>query len=594
MLTVNETMLTPISFRHETLVSLLNKLSTQFYDLSPLELDQRRSVNPEYIKKLHINKTWYLSQITTKCRTNFCGNELAELLSRLDYEELTLIMSHRDFNPLLLKNCIEYAMDLIKDDEPVLLKASVFCLLKIVANFRGLFPKPHQVFKVFGREATSSEIKYSNRVTEIFSENMFFNFFYNTMSPLTCYVTSLPLFPTIKIPDESFEDLIKFAVICLEFVNYLLCDSSLNVNFIDNAINCANSIFKEIHLCSILALDTHVSWLCSAINSIYKLVNVFLQDAEPLPLLPKNNLKSTLENLETASAGHACYQASILIEWLSKKRNKTNIPKFLYKTIKSIIISLSRLPLINSYVLIPPTAWKTGWQSELSGTFNTQASLLPIEHFQDIDILEEFIFRINLLGWTSRQQFEETWMCFLSVLCYTPPTEMEMQEMTSRATSLAVQAITSLLIQTLFFPLPSNRNVSKLLHVPRNRDIICNTIALKKLRDVQFVLHLKYKNSLNLVKSVVNVFENHDLERLNDKYTYGQFSTEYLMLAVGIASVYNENTAAGVVLKRRKVVLEESGLDVNSCLQFLLDLYSQWTKNEVSLGFMHKFSFFFS
>lgn len=130
-------------------MSLLNKLSTQFYDLSPLELDQRRSVNPDYIKKLHINKSWYLSQIATKCRTTFCGVEMAELLSRLDYDELITIMSHRDFNPLLLKDCIDFGLNVISRDnlteEPVLLKASVVCLLKIVANFRGLFPKPHQV-----------------------------------------------------------------------------------------------------------------------------------------------------------------------------------------------------------------------------------------------------------------------------------------------------------------------------------------------------------------------------------------------------------------------------------------------------------------
>lgn len=413
----------------------------------------------------------------------------------------------------------------------------------------------------------------------MFGEAAFFNFFYNTTAPLACYVASLPLFPTIKIPDGSFEDIIKFAVICLEFINYLLSENhGFNVNFIDSALACANTIFKEVHLCSILALDTHISWLCSAINSTYKLVDYLLQDHEPLPTLPKTNLKNTLENLETLSAGHACYQASILIEFLAK--NQTNLPKFLNKPIKSVIISLCRLPLVNSYVLIPPTAWKNGWQSELTGTFNTQAAPLPIDHLQEIEILEEFIFRINLLGWTSRQQFEETWMCLLSVLCYSP-TENEMFDVAAQATSLAVQAITSLLIQTTFYPLPNNRNVSKLLHVARNRDVVYGSVALKKLRNVQSVLQLKYKRSSNLMKAITNVFDNRNLEKLNGKYSYSQFSTEYLMLATGMAEVYDDKTTAAVVLKQRKTVLEESGLDVNSCLQFLLDLYSQWTKNEV-------------
>lgn len=392
---------------------------------------------------------------------------------------------------------------------------------------------------------------------------------------MTSYVSSLPIFPTIKIPDTSFEDIIKFAVICLEFINHLIANSDINLNFIDCALDCATTIFKEVHLCSILALDTHISWLCSAVNSVYKLVNFLLLDAEPLPGLPKDNLKSTLENLETVSAGHACYQASVLVEWLSKVRAKTvNIPKFLFKNIKSTIISLSRLPLVNSYVLIPPTAWKNRWLSELSGTFNTQASPLPIDYLQEIDVLEEFIFRINLLGWINRQQFEETWMCLLSVLCYSP-SEVELHDMATQATSLAVQAITSLLIQTIYFPMPNNRNVSKLLHVSRNREINCReSVALKKLRSVQAILSLK-------CKTIKNVFECENLEKVNEKYSYGQFSTEYLMFCAGIAEECDGKSRAEVVFKRRRKVLEESGLDVNSCLQFLLDLYSQWTKHEV-------------
>lgn len=429
---------------------------------------------------------------------------------------------------------------------------------------------------MFGREPTSSETKYSHKVSEIFKEDAFFNFFYHTMAPMTSYVSSLPIFPTIKIPDTSFEDIIKFAVICLEFINHLIVNAEINLNFVDCALDCANTIFKEVHLCSILALDTHISWLCSAVNSVYKLVNFLLLDGDPLPCLPKDNLKSTLENLETLSAAHACYQASVLIEWLAKVNVKqVNIPKFLFKNIKSAIISLSRLPLVNSYVLIPPTAWKNGWLSDLSGTFNTQASPLPIDYLQEIDILEEFIFRIHLLGWINRQQFEETWMCLLSVLCYSP-SENELHEMATQATSLAVQAITSLLIQTIYYPMPNNRNVSQLLRVPRNREIRCESIALKRLRNVQAILRLK-------CKGLKNVFDGENLEKVNEKYSYGQFSVEYLMLCAGIVEENEGNSKAEMVFKQRRRVLEESGLDVNSCLQFLLDLYSQWTKHEVGV-----------
>lgn len=355
-----------------------------------------------------------------------------------------------------------------------------------------------QVYKVSDRDPTTSETKYSSKTTEIFTDDMFLSFLYQIIPSVTIYIDSIPIFPCVKIPDNNFEDIIKFAVICLECVNYLITvdKTNLNINFIDCAVMCADVIFKETHLCSILALDTHTSWLCSAINSIYKLVNYLLLNEEPLPSVSRTNLKSTLDNLETLSAGHACYQLSVLVTWLAKlQSNVTDIPDFLFKSLCSIVISLSRLPLVNSYILTPPTAWKSGWTPQLSGTFNTQVPPLPIDLLQEIDILEEFIyryavltscvinrltligFRITLLGWTSRQQFEETWMCLLSVLCYSPSEDSSADEINTvvHATSLSIQAITSLLLQTLYFPVPGNPNVSKLISVPRDKAIANNS-----------------------------------------------------------------------------------------------------------------------
>lgn len=78
------------------------------------------------------------------------------------------------------------------------------------------------------------------------------------------------------------------------------------------------------------------------------------------------------------------------------------------------------------------------------------------------------------------------------------------------------------------------------------------------------------------------MFDNENLEKQNHRYSYGQVSVEYLVLAANMVDNFDEKTVAAVIYKRRETVLEESGLDINSCLQFLLDLYSQWIANEVS------------
>lgn len=82
-------------------------------------------------------------------------------------------------------------------------------------------------------------------------------------------------------------------------------------------------------------------------------------------------------------------------------------------------------------------------------------------------------------------------------------------------------------------------------------------------------------------KHVQNVFDCKNLENPSDKYGYGNFSVEYLSLASKSVENVDEKSLAHVVFKKRERMLEESGLDINSCLQFLLDLYSQWINDEV-------------
>ena len=121
--------------------SLLNKLCTQYYDISPLEFDQKRCVNPGYIKKLQINKTWFLSQLRKKC-TN---KETVQLLSRLSYEELISFLKSGDFCKVLFKECLRLGLNSVGTSESPLIRASVECLLDEVKKICDRIPQPHQV-----------------------------------------------------------------------------------------------------------------------------------------------------------------------------------------------------------------------------------------------------------------------------------------------------------------------------------------------------------------------------------------------------------------------------------------------------------------
>lgn len=76
----------------------------------------------------------------------------------------------------------------------------------------------------------------------------------------------------------------------------------------------------------------------------------------------------------------------------------TSIPLAVVHSLRQVIIALARLPLVNSFVRVPPVVWKLGWQPALEGPFKTELPPLPVEILKEKDVLREFIFRANAMG----------------------------------------------------------------------------------------------------------------------------------------------------------------------------------------------------
>lgn len=55
-----------ILFRHNGLVSLLNKLGAQYYNIPPLELDPGQTFDPSDIRSVAVDKAWFLAQVTAR------------------------------------------------------------------------------------------------------------------------------------------------------------------------------------------------------------------------------------------------------------------------------------------------------------------------------------------------------------------------------------------------------------------------------------------------------------------------------------------------------------------------------------------------
>lgn len=94
---------------------------------------------------------------------------------------------------------------------------------------------------------------------------------------------------------------------------------------------------------------------------------------------------------------------------------------------------------------------------------------IPIDYLHDKDILEVYVKRLLSLGWRSRTQFEESWMALLGVFSLSKE-DLSDAEVTAlaQASTVAVSAITGLLLQTLMLPQPGHPQLSTFIHHSRD------------------------------------------------------------------------------------------------------------------------------
>jgi len=86
--------------------------------------------------------------------------------------------------------------------------------------------------------------------------------------------------------------------------------------------------------------------------------------------------------------------------------------------------------MVNGFVRVPPITWKMLQTPANIVDFNIPA--MPIDVLQEIDVLKQFVSRLSVVGWNSKQQFEETWMTLLSVLVPSSETDIPKEEHISR------------------------------------------------------------------------------------------------------------------------------------------------------------------
>ncbi|XP_077992227.1 huntingtin-like [Glandiceps talaboti] len=613
--------------RYARLLSLLKRLKC-YLNGEDIPVSSSPSDTQGFVAKANVNKEWYMSVVRECCFSQTStARECSLMLHKLEYSDILTIMMTEEFDLSILEDCIALGVKktraakkavstawTIKRDSSTalakkqdkqlarvdpLLQAAQLTLLRHINNIVNMLPTPHEVLGSVLNE--SSQQKYRTKLETFFKEPSWSEMVFNLAAALVKYLVSLPGLPLeCFIPTDSQPYVGRFAVLCVEVISwYILQDMLPSSEHLSTALECLSKTLQNTQIFNIMGSKDNVSWVCSAIgcvNHIFTGVGVLAGESIELSPCqePQNGEK---EGDEFLAVIKACDLISELVECLQThlshgRLKNTLVPAFLAPTLRNLVVGLARLPLVNSYARTPHIVWKMGWMPTPGGELQTKLPPLPVEYLQDKEVLREFVYRVNVLGWTSRQQFEETWAALLGVLSAPPMMdEMSVEEDIERTQSscLAVKAITALLIRTLMKPEAGNPTNSTYKVVTRHKELpFLQTPTGRKLSALRDEIEMDIKAMV--AKRVDHTSQQEYLYRddkpllcFNQEREMGDF--DYKLGQISIPSLGTQLNLPSPVAEVPQELEEgvfanisnaPGKLDIHSCLMFLLELYGQW------------------
>ncbi|XP_028270254.1 huntingtin isoform X5 [Parambassis ranga] len=631
--------------RHQRFYSLLDRFRATVADTSsptpPVTTHPLDGDPPPAPELVIADKEWYVALVKSQCclRGDVSLLETTELLTKLPPDDLFNVMSCKEFNLSLLCPCLSMGVQrLARGQGSLLLETALQVTLEQLAGVTGSLPVPHKSFL-----PPPQPQPYWEQLGDVFDEPGFYTRVLSLCRALSQYLLSMSQLPSsLHIPTEKEHLITAFTCTATEVIVWRLLQNQLPLSVdLQWALSCLCLALQQPCVWNKLSTPEYSTHTCSLIYSLRLIIIAVAVSPGDQLLYPEKKKKAKGERdaeedqVDSAHAGHMCeWQAceimAELVEGLQSilslgHHRNSSIPAFLTPTLRNIVISLSRLPLVNSYTRVPPLVWKLGWSPQPGGEFSTTLPEIPVDFLQEKDVFREFLYRINTLGWSSRTQFEETWATLLGVLV-TQPITMDQEEETQQEEDLertqlnvlAVQAITSLVLSAMTLPTAGNPAVSCLEQQPRNKSLkALETRFGRKLavirgeveREIQALVS-KRDNvhtyhpyhawdpvpSLSAASAAGTLISHEKLllqinterEMGNMDYKLGQVSIHSVWLGNNITPLREEewgedeedeaDTPAPTSpplspINSRK---HRAGVDIHSCSQFLLELYSQW------------------
>ncbi|KRZ45929.1 Huntingtin [Trichinella pseudospiralis] len=260
---------------------------------------------------------------------------------------------------------------------------------------------------------------------------------------------------------------------------------------------------------------------------------------------------------------------------LSFRRSRRLYEQVQDALISDTIIGVCRLPQVFSFCLSPFAAFPFGWVPDVKrvGDLCTFSNV-PVRFLVHADVLKDFIYRVCLLGWSSKQQFEEIWMTLVAVLSATPiGKEMSHRDRLDTvdrvtASSLAVRCIGCIFMMTsprlVLTPVNNWKRATQFrppcsFQSEPTWNKRCAEIAHLVKFELESSSNLEMQADLQLPCSFCDVEKLYESAKLLNR-----------------AQIINSNIASGGSIVTPN--LRES-FDLVSCMYFVIDLFDHWFKD---------------
>ncbi|KAI6201528.1 Huntingtin [Aphelenchoides besseyi] len=258
-----------------------------------------------------------------------------------------------------------------------------------------------------------------------------------------------------------------------------------------------------------------------------------------------------------------------------------------HRTVHRTLCSIIRVPVFSKMFVVPRHALTRDWSLNMVGKNDKlHVPLINIHMLNDPEILNDFVRRVLLLGWTQKSQFEDWWMSLFGVLCSTPTGDElnaeDVQKISEQiqASSVAVDALTNMIVQSLLYPIPGDTVNSEYLIKPRQtRDsyLFLQSLNGKHASIARNSIEFEFEPQLTFVR---NIERNEFNQRF---YSVGQTSVYYLWSISGELEATSTNPTtpdmSGMKSSVSNYLLSAStDLDTSSSLKSLLENFFHWCR----------------